>query len=279
LNFGIACTKLIRSRSVVAEALSGTRRGPIRLPQPRLRALQQSLWRTLNQPCQSRNITRSRHLPGLIVRYRSPIVKNLNSMKKSVHLFALPALAFASILAPSSAHALSFPIYFPSQTGGFSSPFATPPGSTNASASFSGPGIGTTESFNPFANGVTSVQKLTFGGTINYTGTPGSGIFLRLLSNGSQVESFQIASGNTALVNEPFSYNFTNATNANIDSDLAFQFEGIGNLTSTHPSLRVVHEVPGPLPILGAAAAFSYSRKLRKSLKASKPEVISTTEV
>ena len=199
-------------------------------------------------------------------------------MRKSVHLFALPALAFASILAPSSAHALSFPIYFPSQTGGFSSPDATPPGSTNASASFSGPGIGTTESFNPFANGVTSVQKLTFGGTINYTGTPGSGIFLRLLSNGSQVESFQIASGNTALVNEPFSYNFTNATNANIDSDLAFQFEGIGNFTSTHPEIRI-HVVPGPLPILGAAAAFSYSRKLRKSLKASKPEVISTTEV
>ena len=197
-------------------------------------------------------------------------------MRKSVHLFALPALAFASILAPSSAHALSFPIYFPSQTGGFSSPDATPPGSTNASASFSGPGIGTTESFNPFANGVTSVQKLLFEGTINYTGTPGSGIFLRLLSNGSQVQSFQIASGNTALVNVPFSYNFTNATNANIDSDLAFQFEGIGNFTSTHPEIRVV---PGPLPILGAAAAFSYSRKLRKSLKASKPEVISTTEV
>jgi hypothetical protein len=40
-----------------------------------------------------------------------------------------------------------------------------------------------------------------------------------------------------------------------------------------------VEEVPGPLPILGAAAAFGYSRKLRKSIKASKPEVISTTAV
>jgi hypothetical protein len=36
-------------------------------------------------------------------------------------------------------------------------------------------------------------------------------------------------------------------------------------------------EVPGPLPILGAAAAFGWSRKLRKRLKSSKPEVISTT--
>ena len=38
-------------------------------------------------------------------------------------------------------------------------------------------------------------------------------------------------------------------------------------------------EVPGPLPILGAAAAFGFSRKLRKRLKSSKPEVISTTAV
>jgi hypothetical protein len=37
--------------------------------------------------------------------------------------------------------------------------------------------------------------------------------------------------------------------------------------------------VPGPLPILGAAAAFGYSRKLRKHIKASKPEVISATAV
>ena len=206
-------------------------------------------------------------------------MKNLNSLKKSVHLFALPALAFASILAPSSAHALSFPIYFPSQTGGFSSPFATPPGSTNPSASFSGPGKGTTGSFNPFANGVKSVGKLLFEGTISYTGTPGSGIFLRLLSNDSEVKSFQIASGNTVLNNQPFSYNFTKETNENINSDLAFEFEGIGNLTSSHPTIGVSVKVPGPLPILGAAAAFGFSRKLRKRLKSSKPEVISTTEV
>jgi hypothetical protein len=37
--------------------------------------------------------------------------------------------------------------------------------------------------------------------------------------------------------------------------------------------------VPGPLPLLGVAAAFGYSRKLRKRLKSSKPDVTSTTEV
>jgi hypothetical protein len=44
------------------------------------------------------------------------------------------------------------------------------------------------------------------------------------------------------------------------------------------PSLTLT-EVPGPLPILGAAAAFGWSRKLRKRLKSSKSEVISTTAV
>jgi hypothetical protein len=40
-----------------------------------------------------------------------------------------------------------------------------------------------------------------------------------------------------------------------------------------------VTAVPGPLPVLGAIAAFGFSRKLRKRLKSSKPEVISTTAV
>jgi hypothetical protein len=37
--------------------------------------------------------------------------------------------------------------------------------------------------------------------------------------------------------------------------------------------------VPGPLPALGVAAAFGFSRKLRKRIKASKPEGVSTTTV
>jgi hypothetical protein len=45
------------------------------------------------------------------------------------------------------------------------------------------------------------------------------------------------------------------------------------------PSPGELKQVPGPLPILGAAAAFGWSRKLRKRLKSSKPEVISTTAV
>ena len=48
---------------------------------------------------------------------------------------------------------------------------------------------------------------------------------------------------------------------------------------ATQPSVSgsSILDVPGPLPILGAAAAFGWSRKLRKRLKSSKPEVISTT--
>jgi hypothetical protein len=47
------------------------------------------------------------------------------------------------------------------------------------------------------------------------------------------------------------------------------------------PNLNLLQAqaVPGPLPIFGIAAAFGYSRKLRKRIKNSKPEVISTTAV
>ena len=89
-----------------------------------------------------------------------------------------------------------------------------------------------------------------------------------------------LASGDTVLNSSQFSLDFTQATNANINSDLAFQFLGQGTFTSDHPSVTVfVQPVPGPLPILGAAAAFGWSRKLRKRLKSSKSEVISTTEL
>jgi hypothetical protein len=44
-------------------------------------------------------------------------------------------------------------------------------------------------------------------------------------------------------------------------------------------SISPVPGVPGPLPILGVAAFFGYSRKLRKCIKSSKPEVISTIAV
>jgi hypothetical protein len=43
--------------------------------------------------------------------------------------------------------------------------------------------------------------------------------------------------------------------------------------------ISYLYEAPGPLPILGIGAAFGYTRKLRKRIKASKPEVISTTAV
>jgi hypothetical protein len=48
-------------------------------------------------------------------------------------------------------------------------------------------------------------------------------------------------------------------------------YAGIANFTYNY------NAVPGPLPILGVAASFGYSRKLRKRIKSSNPEVISTT--
>jgi hypothetical protein len=37
-------------------------------------------------------------------------------------------------------------------------------------------------------------------------------------------------------------------------------------------SLTVMNEVPRPLPVLGAAAAFGYSRRIRRRLATSRPQ-------
>jgi hypothetical protein len=51
-----------------------------------------------------------------------------------------------------------------------------------------------------------------------------------------------------------------------------------GNTTATVVG-QYSYTVPGPLPVLGAGAAFCWSRKLRKRLKHSKPEMIPATRV
>ena len=41
----------------------------------------------------------------------------------------------------------------------------------------------------------------------------------------------------------------------------------IYNFTDTHTQIQVLPPVPGPLPVVGAAAAFGYSRQIRRRLK------------
>jgi hypothetical protein len=53
----------------------------------------------------------------------------------------------------------------------------------------------------------------------------------------------------------------------------------LGNFTQWEYQFKAVHDVPGPLPILGVGSFWGYSRKLRNRIKSSKPEVISTTVV
>jgi hypothetical protein len=62
-------------------------------------------------------------------------------------------------------------------------------------------------------------------------------------------------------------------------SSQSYNYRNVGTNTDVKGSANQERSVPGPLPILGAAAAFGWSRKLRKRLKSSKPEVISTTAV
>jgi len=73
---------------------------------------------------------------------------------------------------------------------------------------------------------------------------------------------------------------------ANLDptNPLAFVtglgFDIAGNVTVTQtPITTNTSSVPGPLPVLGVAAVFGWSRKLRKQIKSSEPEVISTITI
>lgn len=59
---------------------------------------------------------------------------------------------------------------------------------------------------------------------------------------------------------------------------LTFDSPGTVNVTQT-PITFDTTPVPGPLPILGVGAVFGWSRKLRKRVKSSKPEVISTITI
>lgn len=60
-----------------------------------------------------------------------------------------------------------------------------------------------------------------------------------------------------------------------LDSDEFFGNFGSYQATTQVPS-PLPTPVPGPLPLLGAGAAFGWSRKLRKRIKSSKPDVIPT---
>jgi hypothetical protein len=66
---------------------------------------------------------------------------------------------------------------------------------------------------------------------------------------------------------------------ANGTGATASGFMGAFNPLSERQAVIRIETVPGPLPILGIGAVFGYSRKLRKLIKSSKPEVISTTAV
>jgi len=91
-------------------------------------------------------------------------------------------------------------------------------------------------------------------------GVPGNPFFLR------------VTLSNTATLNTPFAFTFlTNATSdVNSNGQLVTGF-GAGSSNSrgfTRENDPPASPAPGPLPLLGAAAAFGYSRKIRKAIRA-----------
>ncbi|WP_144036924.1 hypothetical protein [Synechococcus sp. MW101C3] len=99
---------------------------------------------------------------------------------------------------------------------------------------------------------------------------------LRLTCCGNQTQTFiagQTAFSGLSTFNlTPFPIATTDRTGNILVSDIN------GNTTATVVG-HYSYIVPGPLPVLGAGAAFFWSRKLRKRLKHSKPEMIPATRV
>jgi hypothetical protein len=107
------------------------------------------------------------------------------------------------------------------------------------------------------------------GGFLNYSPGDFDDMYISALDmNGNILESYDLSFSTTGINSGASFYiqrnSFDIATFRVGDS-----YAGIANFT--------YHAVPGPLPILGVAASFGYSRKLRKRIKSSKPEMISTT--
>ncbi len=121
--------------------------------------------------------------------------------------------------------------------------------------------------------------------TLNLTG----GLFYRLdyALMGSTVnasDTVNVAFGtinttHTVLKNAPYTtYNLVFKPSVTGNYDFSFLNGGTNN-EGAQLIIATVSQAPGPLPILGIAAVFGFSRKLRSRIKNAKPELISTTAV
>lgn len=106
------------------------------------------------------------------------------------------------------------------------------------------------------------------GGFLNYSGDYNDMYISALDMNGNILESYNL-SFSTIGINSGVSFYIQRNSFDIATFRVGDSYAGIANFT--------YNAVPGPLPILGVAASFGYSRKLRKRIKSSKPEMISTT--
>lgn len=107
------------------------------------------------------------------------------------------------------------------------------------------------------------------GGFLNYAPGNFDDMYISALDiNGNILESYDL-SFSASGINSGASFYIQRNSFDIATFRVGDSYAGIANFT--------YNAVPGPLPILGVAASFGYSRKLRKRIKSSKPEVISTT--
>lgn len=193
--------------------------------------------------------------------------------KRSAQLAALGASVAAAALLPlhaTSAQAAVFNFQFDTTPDGT----VTPPIAGVGTFSFDGPPVAGTFSLTSLPN--YDFEFFFAGGTTFTTAditTPVANVEVAISLLGSD---FSVNFGGSGGGEGSGSIDFNNGGN-----ELSFQpdFGSLYRLNESIGTYQGITPVPGPLPLLGAGAAFGWSRKIRKRIKSSRPEVIPTSTV
>ena len=122
-------------------------------------------------------------------------------------------------------------------------------------------------------NATTPIQNKTWNSfTPTWTSVSGTNYSQIFTPNTSDEFYIKVTLSDTAALNVPYDFTFISNNDGAVDANGNLSVVGVNGFTAlSRDAKRVANPssgVPGPLPVLGAAAAFGYSRKIRKAIRA-----------
>ena len=123
-------------------------------------------------------------------------------------------------------------------------------------------------------NATTPIQNKTWNSfTPTWTFVAGANYSQIFTPNTSDEFFIKVTLSDTAASNVPYDFTFASNNDGFVDANGNLSVVGVNGYTAlSRDAKRVANPAtaatPGPLPLLGAAAAFGYSRKIRKAIRA-----------